>query len=73
MRSHFKRFVPQSTINRRMQDLDDRYARELRRTHGLPAVLVPEALPFVEVTIIRRPEASGPVVDVALEPKDGAK
>lgn len=39
-----RRFVPQSTINRRMQAKDDRYSRELRAR--FPQLLQPEVVPY---------------------------
>ena len=65
-----RRFVDAIWINQRMDETDARFARELQAR--LP-FLRPEVLPFVEVTIVRAPDAVGPVVEVALEPKDGAK
>jgi hypothetical protein len=38
--------------------------------------LTPEVVPFVEVVIVRAPDARGPVIDVQLKPDpktDGAK
>lgn len=64
-----RRFVPQSTIDRRVQNLDDRYARQLRAR--FPAkFLAPEIVPFVDVEIVPAPDASGPIVDVVLIPSD---
>ncbi len=63
-----RRFVPQSTIDRRVQAKDDRYARALRRRLPLK-FLEPEIVPFVEVVIVPASEELGPVVDVTLEPK----
>jgi len=47
MRHYGKRFVPQSTIDRRVQAKDDRIARELRAR-----VLRPDVIPFAEVVIV---------------------
>jgi hypothetical protein len=61
-----RKFVDAIWIRQRMQDKDDRCARALR--HRLPKFLQPETPGFVEVTIVRAPDATGPVVDVGLEP-----
>jgi len=45
-----RRFVPQSTIDRRVQAKDDRYARELRAK--FPSILRPEVFPYASVAII---------------------
>jgi hypothetical protein len=58
-----RRFVDMRVIRDRMDRKDDRFGRELQAR--LP-FLRPEAVPFVEVTIVRAPEAVGPVVDVAI-------
>ncbi len=44
-----RRFVPQSTINRRAQANDDRYARELRARFPR---LAPEILGFASIEIV---------------------
>jgi hypothetical protein len=46
-----RRFVPQSTIDRRVQAKDDRYARELRAR--FPQILQPEAVPYASVELHR--------------------
>jgi hypothetical protein len=55
-----RRFVPQSTINRRMQAKDDRFSRLMAaRAPRLPASLRPEPVPFVEVIVIELPPPDG--------------
>jgi hypothetical protein len=46
-----RRFVPQSTIDRRVQAKDDRYARALR-TRQPVAFLAPEVFPYASVEVI---------------------
>lgn len=53
-----RRFVPSSTIERRVQAQDDRRAAELREKH----------FPVVEVALVPDPDARGPVIEVALAP-----
>jgi len=48
--SYGRRFVPQSTIDRRVQAKDDRCARALR---ARMAVLTPEVVPYASVVVIR--------------------
>jgi len=50
-----RRFVPQSTIDRRVQAKDDRYARELRAR--FPSILRPEVFPYASIAIIPAPSA----------------
>lgn len=61
-----RRFVPSSTIRDRMDRVDLRFEREARRRR--PTILPSEVLPFVDVVIVRAPDAVGPVIDVGLEP-----
>ena len=62
-----RRFVPQSTIDRRVQRKDDRYAAELRRRQRHPL-----DEPVVEIALIPK---EGPnnaiVIDVEIVPADG--
>lgn len=64
-----RRFVPQSTIERRVQATDDRYAADLRRRQRHPLdepVVVPVV---VEVALVpKEPDNNGIVIDVALVP-----
>jgi hypothetical protein len=61
MSRRFGRFVPQSTIVRRMDAKDLRFQAEARRQAALRAArLSPEVVPFVEVT--RIPASAPPVV-----------
>ena len=73
MRYHPRgRFVPQSTIDARVQAKDDRLNAALRKRY--PSILQPEVFPYVEVEIVPAPDASGPVVDVTIVRKiDGAQ
>jgi len=48
-----RRFVPMSTILRRMQDKDDRCARELAKR--FPTFLESEVLPYAAVEIVHVP------------------
>ena len=62
-----RRFVPQSTIDRRVQAKDDRIAAELRRRQRHPL-----DEPVVEIALIPlgNNQVTGPVIDMAIVPVD---